>query len=483
MLLLLHLLLVAPIVVSFVCSGSYSRKITIKMSLGVDEGGSDDSNSSSSLDEVEKYLMQRTAVRRPMQKHKRNLKANVMWRAIPMDDLRRHPLYIPLHENGPEIISSTKDLSKFRQSSYQWNILHTGRLTTSMIAGSLGLLESKASTHLGIPKSLRRTLAVQAVYNLLDDPIEDYNSLLNSDTISEASGYTADISPWKIKIENKIEKYANSAHCVYRPIRGATNCTKRLMSSVTEAKLSWGNCQEATAILVALNYFKDTAVVSEVGLNAFETLLLHESSSHFLASEWLQIKQWVAAGQLPLLGSSPDGMISHHNGTVECLEVKCLSPFTLSTDKKSISLKTYVPDKVATFHIPQLMFHMLCSDTHSTVLVALTAQRGARIYRVHRNNELIMLMLHFVKLFYTSYVVPIRAARSKLPTSDNLLPRNFFFERPRNSTENIGYTSDDTDKYYRMLHLIKESSDHAELLADIEQVEVQRSPGREELLE
>ena len=489
MLFLLQLLLLAPIVVSFLCSDGYRSQVDTRMSLGNDRKGSDGSSSSSSssknssLDEVERYLMQRTLARRPVQKTKRNLKANVMWRAIPMEDLRRHPLYTPLNENGPEIISSTKDLSKFRQSSYQWNILHTGRLTTSMIAGGLGLLESKASTYLGVPKSLRGSKAVQAVYNLLDDPIEDYNSLLNIDNTSQASGHTPDTSPWKIKIKNKIEKYANNAHCVYRPARSATNSTKRLMSSVTEAKLSWGSYQEATAILVALNYFKETAVVSEVGLNAFETLLLDEASSNFLASEWLQIKQWVATGQLPLLGSSPDGMINHRNGTIECLEVKCLSPFTLGTDKKSISLKTYVPDKVATFHIPQLMFHMLCSDTSSTVLVTLTAQKGARIYRVHRNNELIMLMLHFVKLFYTSYVVPMRTVRSKLPSSDNLLPRNFFFDRPRNSTENLGYTSDDTDKYLIMLHLIKESSDHAELLADIEQDEVQRSPGREDLLE
>ncbi len=475
-------LLVAPLAVGYSCSTNHRSRLLTRMSLD-EEIRSDGSSNSSSSDEVQRYLMQKTVIRHPKQKKKNNLKANVMWRAIPMDDLRRHPLYIPLHEAGPEIISSTKDVSKFRQSSYQWNILHTGRLTTSLVAGSLGLLESKASTQLDVPKSLRGSQAVQAIYHLLDDPIDDYNALINTNiTGYSAASRSADVSPWKFKSDKKIEKFANNAYCVYRP-RPAASGGKRLMSSINEAKLSWGNCQEATAILVALNYFKDTAKISEIGLNAFENVLQADASPHFQASEWLQIKEWMAAGQLPPLGSSPDGMIHHHNGTAECLEVKCLSPFTLSPDKKSMSLKTYVPAKVATFHVPQLMFHMLCSGTSSVVLVTLTAQKGARIYRVHRDNELISLMLYFIKLFYTSYVVPARNTRSKLPSSEKLIPRNFFFERPRNSTDNFGYSSDDTDKYLRLLELIRTTTDRAELVADVDQLEVQRSPGREELLE
>jgi len=479
--LLVCLLLLAPLSVSLLCRVNCRGQETVMMSLKIDVASSD---GSSSVDEVQRYLMQRNNTRQPnpAQKNKRNFRANVMWRAIPMEDLRRHPLYVPLHENGPEIINSTKDLSKFRQSSYQWDVLHNGRLTTSMVARSLGLLESKASTYLDVPKSLRGSQAVQAVYNLLDDPIEDFSSLLNVSDTSHAGSHATGTSPWKVKTGNKIEKFANSAHCLYRPKHNFAG-GKRLISSVSEAKMSWGSCQEATAILVALNYFKDTAIVSEVGLNAFENVLNEDGTRHFQKSEWFQIKELVASGHLPLLGSSPDGMINHHNGTIECLEVKCLSPFTMSSDNKSMSLKTYVPDKVATFHIPQLMFHMLCGDTSSAVVVTLTAQKGARIYRVQRNNELIMLMLHFIKLFYTSYVVPMKKSKSKLPSRDKLLPRNFFFERPLNSTDSAGYTSDDTDMYLRMLDLIKASSDHAELLAEIDQMEVQRSPGRENLLE
>ena len=71
------------------------------------------------------------------------LKANV-WSYIPEDHLRAHPLYfrLPIAEAVRQL-QSYSDLSKFRQTSSQWTLMHNGRLTTSRAAGATGMLENK----------------------------------------------------------------------------------------------------------------------------------------------------------------------------------------------------------------------------------------------------------------------------------------------------------------------------------------------------
>jgi hypothetical protein len=36
---------------------------------------------------------------------------------------------------------------------------------------------------------------------------------------------------------------------------------------------------------------------------------------------------WINEESLPLIGASPDGLITHSDGSIEVLEVKCSSPF------------------------------------------------------------------------------------------------------------------------------------------------------------
>jgi len=61
---------------------------------------------------------------------------DVYWRAIDMEDLRCHPCFDPLpHPSTIGMIHDAKDLSLFRQSSWQWDALHQARLTTSRLAG------------------------------------------------------------------------------------------------------------------------------------------------------------------------------------------------------------------------------------------------------------------------------------------------------------------------------------------------------------
>lgn len=67
---------------------------------------------------------------------------DVHWRAIPMSHLRSHPNFQPLPP--PSMINKipTKEhVRYFRQDSWQWDYLHTGRCTTSQCSAALGFLE------------------------------------------------------------------------------------------------------------------------------------------------------------------------------------------------------------------------------------------------------------------------------------------------------------------------------------------------------
>ena len=49
-----------------------------------------------------------------------------------------------------------EDVRNFRQESWQWDVLHQGRMTTSQAVAALGFLEPKAGRILGVPRGLRR---------------------------------------------------------------------------------------------------------------------------------------------------------------------------------------------------------------------------------------------------------------------------------------------------------------------------------------
>jgi len=75
-----------------------------------------------------------------------------------MSHLRQHPLYDPLpHPKEITKLPNLEYVSQFRQDSWQWDALHSGRCTTSQVAPALGFLEPKAASDLGIPKSLQKS--------------------------------------------------------------------------------------------------------------------------------------------------------------------------------------------------------------------------------------------------------------------------------------------------------------------------------------
>ena len=91
-------------------------------------------------------------------------------------------------------------------------------------------------------------------------------------------------------------------------------------------RMQWGNAQEATSILTALNYFcgvDERTTVREVGMCGAGFDDKHDEFDNNLEIE---------KGKLNGLriGASPDAIICHGNGTIEVLEVKNHCPFVLN---------------------------------------------------------------------------------------------------------------------------------------------------------
>ena len=81
--------------------------------------------------------------------------ANIHWRAVKTSDLRMHPYFMQLPHPADVIVDSIRSLGLYRQGSWQWDALHTGRMTTSKVACCLGFYESYAAKELDIPRSLQ----------------------------------------------------------------------------------------------------------------------------------------------------------------------------------------------------------------------------------------------------------------------------------------------------------------------------------------
>merc|ERR1719221_2186548 len=91
---------------------------------------------------------------------------------------------------------------------------------------------------------------------------------------------------------------------------------KRYKESLSpmRVRMVWGNQQEATALLTALNYFcgKDNrTMIHEVGMCGTKFDDEDEEEKDLLLR----------------IGASPDALICHGDGTVEVLEVKNHCPF------------------------------------------------------------------------------------------------------------------------------------------------------------
>ena len=163
--------------------------------------------------------------------------------------------------------------------------------------------------------------------------------------------------------------------------------------------MEWGSAQEATSILAALNYFgRRNAVVEEAGLQPLEALSAIERAK-------------LPPG-LPPLGASPDAIVRWPDGTVEPLEVKNHAPFASTPmharEAGAAPLEVRDPGPysgIAVWHIPQLYLHMLCLGDAcvSALFMSCSATRGINIFRLRRDNAVMLAMLSFIARFNVRY--------------------------------------------------------------------------------
>ena len=228
----------------------------------------------------------------------RGTKANILWRAIDMDDLRLHPLYHPLPHPSSVLALTPTDFALFRQDSWQWDALHTGRLTTSKAAACLGMYEDKAGKGMMTPKGLLSHSRVLSAYEALLERAPDDWSFLNKDhkpTTTTSSKYTHSTQVWrKASVRgNKPPKFMYTHHT---PTENKSVSRRHTASNPSSARLMWGSAQESTAILTVLNYLatlpNQASYVSEVGLLASEALSAEEEPL---------LAEWIGQGDSPLL--------------------------------------------------------------------------------------------------------------------------------------------------------------------------------------
>ena len=241
--------------------------------------------------------------------------------------------------------------------------------------------------------------------------------------------------------------------------------------SVMRTRMSWGNSQEATSILTALNFFCKNdvnATIHEVGM----------CGAGFDDNEEPLLRGLK-------LGASPDAIIFHGDGTVEVLEVKNHCPFNINKarsrvrengrkeENKGTSLATgkylirdfELEARVPPQYIPQLMMEILCVGSsvdledqssqapvcQSAIMVRQTATRGAILLRLQRDEEFISEMLYWLGEFKKRFV------------DTGSMPQEDFF-----------WSDDPSSRYRKFLAHARRLSDSVTELATIDNASIQR---------
>ena len=269
-----------------------------------------------------------------------------------------------------------------------------------------------------------------------------------------------------------------------------------LSPSSMKTRMQWGNAQEATSVLTALNYFvgqDNRTVIHEMGM---------------CGAGFDEVADPLLQGVT--IGASPDAIICHGDGTVEVLEVKNHCPFVWNRisphytnerqkhsnshhskkKKKGRKQKTKKDDdgqhkesgipkhylirdfrlerRIPPVYIAQLMMEMLCvgdsvdlddssqfnSSTPictSAIMVRQTATKGAILLRLQRDEEWITEMKYWLGRFQKEYV------------ETGIVPRDNFF-----------YDEDPDSRYHKFLQKTKDLSESVEQVAFIDHGRIQR---------
>lgn len=384
---------------------------------------------------------------------------DIHWRAVPMDHLRMHPLFIKLPPPETiESLDSLEDARIFSQDSWQWDALHAGRCTTSQAAAALGLLEPKAGHALNIPRSWRRG-GKSAYYRLRETPLstlEEMNDVLCEgipEGMRSSHEHESKVPLWVVpRVHKEGNPFPFAAKYLMKITPEERNHRRQLAEQYSASgllmsvRMSWGAAQEATSLLTALNYFwkSDPGVrLKDVGM----------------CGAGLGSNQ---TGSV-LVGASPDGILCHSNGTVEALEVKNHCPFVpaayIGEDDASnpcyaVRQEPFRNPTVPPLYIPQLMMEMMCigSECRSAVMIRQTATNGAVIMRMYRDDDWLDEMMYWLNRFQKDYV------ETETPP-----PTDFFWE-----------DNNDGDRYKRFVEWTEELITKVEVLDLVKHHEIQR---------
>ena len=392
---------------------------------------------------------------------------DVYWRSIPMKHLRRHPKFQPL-PRAQEIkrLDCLEDARLFRQDSWQWDALHHGRCTTSQAVAALGFLEPQTGQALGVPVYWQRG-GLGAFHRLRQNAVrtlEDMNRVLCAHGEDEDDEEELEQSLlWAERAENDAntdnERSFQYEYLYQTPeseIKRRKASLRRLFQnqvSIKAIRMAWGDAQESTSILTALNYFagKDPGfVMKEAGM----------------CGAGLELNQTTMSSLL--VGASPDAILCHSDGSIEALEVKNHCPFMVPwiSKGKPRSHRFVVGDfpfddkvKVFSHYIPQLMMEMLClgPECRSVVLVRQTATNGALLLRLYRDDEWIKDMMHFLERFQSEFV-----AANKPP------PQNFFWADQGDANKN------ESVRYRRFVNRTLDIRNKIEVITHIPHEKIQR---------
>jgi hypothetical protein len=400
---------------------------------------------------------------------------DVLWRHIPLEHVRKHPLFVPLPD--PETIhhlESMEDVRNFRQESWQWDVLHEGRMTTSQAVAALGFLEPLAGEILGVPKGLRR--GAEGAYHRLRRPaatrtLEEMNAKLcvdreddNDDGIKEddtTDGNDEDDSNYWTQPANypfAAKYWVTITEEMYENRKNIARNYAKSQKNQWSIRMVWGNVQEATSLLTALNYFwkrDERVLMKEIGM----------------CGAGLKFNQTASQSTGLILGATPDAVLCHPDGRIEAVEVKNHCPFVPNRNhynrKQSnntafrLSRQTLSKtDSIMSQYIPQLMMEMLClgENCESAIMVRQTATHGSLILRIKRNNDWIEEMKYWLDRFYQDFIL-----------QESPPPRNFFLE---------GGDPVDQARYKEFLELTKQVESDVELLEHVPHRSIQRATAK-----
>lgn len=357
---------------------------------------------------------------------------DIYWRSIPLEHLRLHPRVVPLPSTVQKL-DTIEDVRNFRQESWQWDALHRGRCTTSQAVAALGFLEPSTGAALGVPMAWRR--GGGGAFARLREPalrtLKEMNTVLCDGAIQQE--HVLSSNPWS----NSTNNSTFAAEYNYERSEHETLTRKKLARKLGSdenvargIRMMWGNTQESTALLTALNYFSKI----DPGLQLKEI---------GMCGAGLDLNLTSAQSSL-LIGATPDGILCYSDGTIEALEVKNHCPFfSVRVPRKKgrkISKRFFLGDRafdtsgksdgVFAHYVSQLQLEMLClgPSCRSAVMIRQTATKGALILRMRRDDEWISQMLYWLHKFQREYV-----EKGIVP------PTNFFWENKEDSEEQSRY--------------------------------------------